>query len=175
MGKIKYNLSKKNFILHDSFNKALSKQEFELAKESYLDLIEQNKYAIKKSDSIYELITNIKRAPEKIGPYQNISFFEALNRIGSDLVLLSGATYLFDGGLKGINPKSIHLRMGTTHGFDFEVNTKDGKLIYGEAYNAAESFCKEKMRQAIHKLIDKNGEEGIVFVNKGVKKYNRSI
>jgi len=133
----------------------------------------ENKYAIKNADTIYDLIDNIKRTPEKVGPYKDISVFEALNRIGSDLVLLSGATLLFNGEIKGIVPKNIHLKMGTTHGFDFEVILKDDKKILGEAFNAAESFCKFKMRQAIHKLIDKNpdvnSKEGIVFINAEVK------
>jgi len=166
-------MEKDNFILYDSFNKALSKDEFEQAKAAYLSLLTENKYAIKNADTIYDLIDNIKRTPEKVGPYKNISVFEALNRIGSDLVLLSGATILFKNEVEGIEPQKIHLKMGTTHGFDFEVILKDNKKIFGEAFNAAESFCKFKMRQAIHKLIDKNpdvnAKEGIVFINAEVK------
>lgn len=165
-------MNKDNFLLYDNFNKALSEQEFELAKAAYMNLLAENKYCMKETHTIYELIESIKRTPEKIGPYQNISVFEALNRIGSDLVLLSGATQLFKEELKGIKPQSIHLKMGSTRGFDFEVFLNDKKVIYGEAFNAAESFCKEKMRQAIIKLIDnKDGKtnSAIVFVNDDVK------
>jgi hypothetical protein len=166
-------MSKENFILHDYFNVALSKEQFEKAKDAYLNALNEYKYAITNADSIYDLIENIKRIPSKIGPYQNISVFEALNRIGSDLVLLSGASALFSNKLEGIKPEKIHLKMGTTHGFDFEVFLNDNKIIYGEAFNAAASFCKPKMRQAIHKLIDQNPDtnatEAIVFVNKDVE------
>lgn len=164
-------MKKDIFILQDFFNKSLSKKEFEIAKTSYLKSLEENNYSIQKTSNIYDLINSIKRTPEKVGPYQNISVFEALNRIGSDLVLLSGAEMLFRGDLEGINPKSIHLKMGTTHGFDFEVVLEDDKVIYGEAFNAAKSFCKQKMRQAIHKLIDKNpdAKDCIIFVNEEVK------
>jgi len=162
-------MSKDNFILHDIFNIPLSKKEFEVAKKSYLKTLEENNYSIKNASNIYELINNIKRTPQKVGPYQNISVFEALNRIGSDLVLLSGATALFNNKLEGIKPEKIHLKMGTTHGFDFEVFLKNGKVVYGEAFNAAESFCKHKMRQAIHKLTANNAKEGIIFVNEAVK------
>lgn len=162
-------MNKDNFILHNIFNSPLSGDEFEGAKIAYLKTLEENNYSIKKASNIYELINNIKRTPEKVGPYCNISVFEALNRIGSDLVLLSGTAKLFQEEVEGIKPIKIHLKMGTTHGFDFEVFLNDDKVIYGEAFNAAESFCKHKMRQAIHKLIDTNATEAIVFVNKDVE------
>lgn len=119
------------------------------------------------------MIQFVKRHKQQVGPYIKISVFEALNRIGSDLVLLSGATKLFNGELDGIKPETIQLRMGAIRGFDFEVTLKNKKVLYGEAFNAAESFCKEKMRQTIHKLIDDNpdkkAKEGIVFINEEVK------
>ncbi len=162
-----------NFILHDTFNKPLLKNELAEATLLYLNLLKENKYAIKNSSTIYELIESIKRTPENIGPYQHISVFEALNRIGSDLVLLSGAAELF---VKGINRKEIqkiHLKMGNIRGFDLEVFLTDGNVIYGEAFNASPSFCKEKMRQAIIKLMDqnpdKNASEVIVFINEEVE------
>lgn len=166
-------MKKENFILHEHFNRALSIEKFDEAKKAYLNSLEINKYAIKDANDIYELIDKIKRTPEKVGPYQNISVFEALNRIGSDLVLLAGATELFKKTSK-IAVDKIELKMGNTHGFDFEVSIGE-KVIYGEAFNAAESFCKSKMRDAIHKLIDinpdKNATEAIVFINEEVKHF----
>jgi hypothetical protein len=167
-------MSKENFILHELFNEPLTKEQFEIAKLQFFKLLKENKYAIKNADTIYELIDNIKRTPEKVGPYQNISVFEALNRIGSDLVLLSGAAKLFNNETDFLVNK-IHLKMGNTKGFDFEVTLNDGKIIYGEAFNAAESFCKHKMRQAIDKLIDKNpddkAKDAIVFINQEVQNF----
>ncbi len=139
------------------------------ARIAYLQSLEQNKYAIKHTATIYELIDSVKRSPEKIGPYQNISVFEALNRIGSDLVLLAGATKLFAGEIPTIKPEKIHLKMGTTHGFDFEVHVKDSKPIKGEAFNAALTFCGQKMRQAIHKLLKEEAEEAIIFINESAR------
>lgn len=166
-------MNKENFILNDIFNVPLSKVEFLKAKDAYLNALRENQFSIQKSSDIYDLIRKIKRSPERIGPYQNISVFEALNRIGSDLILLSGAEKLFNGDEPKINPKTIELRMGNTHGFDFVVNLGKNKEIYGEAFNAATSFCKQKMRQAIHKLIDKNPDKrakaGIVFINEEVR------
>ena len=166
-------MNKENFLLYKQFKDPISKDDFLIAKQLYLDALEENPYAMIKHKDIYELITNIKRSPGKIGPYQDISVFEALNRIGSDLVLLSGTTKIFNGDTEINVPAKIQLRMGNTHGFDFEVHTKSKGKIYGEAFNAAESFCKSKMRDAIHKLMknnpDKKAKHAIVFINQEVE------
>ena len=163
-------MSKDKFLLHEEFKNPLNKAEFIEAKKLYLEFITKNEYEIKATKDIFQLIQNIKRSPEKIGPYQIMSVFEALNRIGSDLVLLSGAEKLF---ASEIPPEKILLRMGNNQGFDFEVFYKGDKVIYGEAFNAAESFCKHKMRQAIDKLVDKNPDEkatsAIIFINEEMK------
>ncbi len=165
-------MTKEKFLLHEEFSKPLNKNEFNEAKKKYMDLIKKHPYSIKETNGIFELIQSVKRNPEKIGPYKDISVFEALNRIGTDLVLLAGATNLFNSELTEITPKKIKLNMGTIRGFDFIVEITGNKYIYGEAFNAAESFCNEKMRQAIHKLTD-NPENytnsAIVFVNIEVK------
>jgi len=163
-------MSKDKFLLHEKFKNPLNKEEFIEAKKLYLEFITTNEYEIKATKDIFQLIQNIKRSPEKIGPYQNMSVFEALNRIGSDLVLLSGAEKLFT---SEIPPENILLRMGNTQGFDFEVLYKGNKKVYGEAFNAAKSFCKHKMRQAIDKLVDKNPDKkatsAIIFINEEMK------
>ena len=165
-------MSKEKFLLHDNFKDPLNKAEFIAAKKLYRQSITDNEYEIKATKDIFQLIQNIKRSPEKIGPYQHMSIFEALNRIGSDLVLLSGAEKLFTSENQ---PQKILLRMGNTKGFDFEVFYKDDEVVYGEAFNAAESFCKHKMRQAIHKLIDYNPDEkanlAFIFINEEMKDF----
>ncbi len=168
-------MSKENFILHEIFDKSLFQDEFEIAKNEYLKSLKNNKYTIEKAENIYELIQNIKRSPRNIGPYRNISVFEALNRIGTDLVLLAGVEKLFNNEISTITPKNIKLNMGTTHGFDFIVDTKDNQKINGEAFNAAESFCKYKLRQAIHKFAghknQNNFKSAIVFINEEVRSF----
>lgn len=171
-------MSKNTFLLHNCFEKSLSKKAFEEAKSAYLTLIEKNNYSMKATISIYELIKNVKRSPATIGPYKDISVFEALNRIGSDLVLLEGAEKLFNGEIESIKPKSIELRMGNKHGFDFTVTLDDDSEILGEAFNAAESFCEHKYRQAINKFTDEllkedsnifESKKCILFINQEVK------
>jgi len=165
-------MTEQTFLMHDAFKEPLTKEDFFCKKEEYLNYIENSQHSLISSSNIYNLINLVKREHYTIGPYKNISLFEALNRIGSDLVLLNGAERLFNGEIKGILPDKIKLQMGSNRGFDFEVYAQD-KIIYGEAFNAAESFCKEKMRQAIHKLADKckkdNLQTALIMVNDDVK------
>jgi hypothetical protein len=162
-------MNKDNFLMYANFEKPLSHAEFITAKEKYFEYLELHKPEIKSAETIFELIENVKRSPVEIGPYQKISVFEALNRIGSDLVLLDGTEKLFTKEDLEINkPSKVLLRMSTIKGYDFEVYFKDQRPIYGEAFNASPSFCNTKMRQAIDKFIKDGKEAGIVFVNEEV-------
>jgi hypothetical protein len=162
-------MNKENFLMYDDFINLLTHNEFILAREKYFYYLGKNKPKIENSENIFKLIENVKRSPVEIGPYQKISVFEALNRIGSDLVLLAGAEKLFIEGISGKKPSKILLRMSTIRGYDYEAHFENKMVIYGEAFNASPSFCNEKMRQAIKKHIDDKKKEGVVFVNEEVK------
>jgi hypothetical protein len=162
-------MSKENFILHDEFSKPLIEKDFIKAKKEYIEYLKKYPFSIKDAKDIFDLIQNVKRSPQDIGPYKNISVFEALNRIGTDLVLLSGAAIMFNGDkYPSIKLRTIKLNMGTTRGIDCIIETMDNRVIFGEAFNAAKSFCKEKMRQAIHslaKVTNKPPCEAFIFIN----------
>ena len=143
----------KKFLLSKVFDEPLNFQEFREAKIRYCEFIQENKFSMPETDNLLEIINTIKRTPDVIGPYKDLTPFEALNRIGSDLVLLAGAEGLFQQKVSTIKPKKIHLMMGNKAGFDLEIHTAE-EIIYGEAFNAAESFWKAKMRSSIHKLLD---------------------
>jgi hypothetical protein len=161
-------MNKDNFLMYKDFENPLSHAEFITAKGKYFEYLKDNKPEIKSAETIFDLIENVKRSPVEIGPYQKISVFEALNRIGSDLVLLDGTEKLFTEGLEKNIPSKVLLRMSTIKGYDFEVHFEDKRIIYGEAFNASLSFCNTKMRQAIDKFIQNGEEAGIVFVNEEV-------
>lgn len=158
------------FLLNDEFKGFLKPEELRKNTKKYLTLMKKHTFSISSDCSLFELINEVKRTPSNVGPYHEISLFEALNRIASDLVLLKGASMLFNDSQYGdIGAKAIRLRMGTTHGFDFEVKTRTG-LIMGEAFNAAPSFCRIKHRQAVKKLKeDGTSQAGIIFSNVEVK------
>jgi hypothetical protein len=161
-------MNKENFLMYEDFENPLSYDDFITAKEKYFEYLKRNKPEIKSAQTIFDLIENVKRSPVEIGPYQNISVFEALNRIGSDLVLLDGTEKLFKDGVVKNKPSKVLLRMSTIKGYDFEVHFENQPTIYGEAFNASPSFCNTKMRQAIDKFIKDGKEAGIVFVNEEV-------
>lgn len=165
----------KTFTLHDYFNDYLDQNDFCKAKDKYRDSIRQNCFSMAENRNLVELIKRIKRTPDEIGPYHNLTPFEALNRIGSDLVLLAGADQLFNNKIPSIKPEKILLKMGNKAGYDVEIKTETG-TIYGEAFNAAESFCKVKMRQSIDKLLDgersmdvKKEGQTVIFYNADIK------
>lgn len=141
-----------NFTLHEYFCKPLTYAKFKIAKQKYFESIESNDFRLSTSANIREIIQSVKRENCAIGPYQSLSVFEILNRIGSDLVLLSGVEKLFQHEIAVIKPVTILICMGNIAGFDLVIKTEDGEIINGEAFNAAKSFCKIKMRHSITKL-----------------------
>lgn len=92
------------------------------------------------------MIHYFKRTKDKgnsIGPYSNITVFEAANRIASDLVIINGVIKLIEQNTEPAN-STITLRLGNKHvrdKGDFTINKKEGK-----AFNVASSFYKVKLR-----------------------------
>ena len=90
--------------------------------------------------------------PVKIGPYENITPFEAANRIASDLVIIKGLLQLII--QEKISSKATFtLRLGTKHEKqkgDFSIKTNRG-CYEGEAFNVAPSFYKDKLNQTLSK------------------------
>ena len=164
--------AEENFTLYHEFNQPLNKEQFEGAKKTYLESL-KNISSPKYNGSIANLIKQVKRKKDtEIGPYKNLSYFEVLNRIASDLVILEGARMVFNGEVKKIDiPEKITLKLGNQGGADVEIEFADGSKIFGEGFNASESLAKPKMRKSIQIIIDKINsdnslkKEGVVFYN----------
>ena len=161
------------FTLHEYFCQPLTYAEFQIAKQKYFESIDNNNFRLSASGNVREIIQSVKRENCSIGPYQNLSVFEILNRIGSDLVLLSGVEKLFRHEIATIKPLTILICMGNIAGFDLIIKTEDGEIINGEAFNAAMSFCKKKMRHTIAKLLKPHNvqttKRAVILVNSDVK------
>ncbi|KAF2082095.1 hypothetical protein [Flavobacterium sharifuzzamanii] len=135
----------------------LNYEELNIFKTNYLKLLTDNPFPVVPNlGSHYEMITFLKRKdesnPVKIGVYENISPFEAANRIASDLVILNGLLQLIAANNE-IKDAKFTLRLGTTHHVgkgDFTIKIKDEEFE-GEAFNAAPSFLKQKMRKTLKK------------------------
>jgi hypothetical protein len=166
---------KSKFILHDLFHEPMNYEQFKHAKEQYLlSITDHPLEKLDHSDTV-DLIKMTKRTLGKIGPYRSLTVFESLNRIASDLVLLSGAEKLFENEIKDIGPKEICLKMGNIAGYDIIIETTNGDIIYGEAFNSAPSFCKTKMRDSINKLITGDKSEEVLSKNKAVIICNKDV
>jgi hypothetical protein len=173
LGKMKKNNKKAVFELSEYFDYPLTKTEFKIAKQLYIEKITNSSFSFSPTSNIIELLKLVKRNEVEIGPYKGLTVFESLNRIGSDLVLLTGAERLFNNEIEGIYPETIELKLGNKAGFDIVVKTMDGKTIYGEGYNVAKSFCKFKTRQTIDKFEKsdnvKSSKKAIILINKDVE------
>jgi hypothetical protein len=148
----------------------LTYEELKKFKATYLKLLIDNPFPIfPNSGSHYEMIIFLKRKDEnkplKIGVYENISPFEAANRIASDLVILNGLLQLTTIN-EEIKDAKFTLRLGTTHQIgkgDFTIKIND-KEFEGEAFNVAPSFLKQKMRKTLKKW-EASTSLGYILVN----------
>lgn len=144
-------------------------------KEKYFGFLNDNPFPTPPNTGAYfEMIHYLKRKdinnPQKIGPYQNITIFEAANRIASDLVIINGIIQLVqDNPL--LENACFTLRLGILHEKgkgDFTIHFED-EDFEGEAFNVAPSFLNVKLRNTISKWNkDENvGKLKYILVNDG--------
>lgn len=103
------------------------------------------------------LLHALKRDRVGHGPYANVSFFEAANRIMSDLVILHGVRWLLE--TRSLPFESYRVEYGNEdrNGFDL-IATNGESRLYGEAFNVAPSFFQTKKAGALKKLRIKGAE-----------------
>jgi hypothetical protein len=169
-------MSKVDFLIEASNN--IDIVGLQNLKIRYFDLLHKNEFPKNpvKVD-FYSMINFLKRRDEKnpisIGPYYNISPFEAVNRIASDLVIINGLLQLARNG--EFRTARFTLRLGTTHvkdKGDFTISL-NGQELEGEAFNVAPSFLKAKLSKTLTKwrkigglqyiLINADAFEGVVI------------
>ncbi len=99
------------------------------------------------------LLTKIKREKIKLGPYPNVTLFEAANRIMSDLTILLGVKKLLQGEITEIDFNKYLIELGNedNNGFDITASNNEYKLI-GEGFNVAKSFFQPKKTSALKKM-----------------------
>lgn len=128
-----------------------------MLQEEYHSLLRENMFQPPpKSGECLEMIHYLKRKdednPVKIGVYENITPFEAANRIASDLVIIKGLIQLISEDKMSSTAK-FTFRLGTKHEKekgDFSIVTNKG-CFEGEAFNVAPSFYKDKLNQTLSK------------------------
>lgn len=168
-------LKKQNkFILWDDFLKPLDRLEFKKARRKYLQCLVFDSLPIL-SKNVYDLVEIVKRIPHSIGPYRDISFFESINRIASDLVVIAAGDYLFKKG----NVDAIEFRLSTRHGYDLIISNSDGTKSCGEAFNTSPGHGGNKVRATVESLSskEKKSKDGLlkdyktkyIFINSSMK------
>ncbi len=170
-------MAKVEFLLKSKLEQ-ITISELKILKEEYFNLLELNKFPKPPiSGNAVEMIHYFKRKDEinpiSIGPYKNITPFEAANRIASDLVIINGLLKLVEENK--IENALFTLLLGTTHikeKGDFTIKKGDNEWE-GEAFNVATSFLNAKLQKTKSKwkdnpklkyiLINAEAFEGVIF------------
>jgi hypothetical protein len=136
-------------------------------KSEYLGFIKGNPFPVPPSSGdVIDMIFYLKRKNQKnvntIGPYKNITVFEAANRIASDLVIIYGLIQMIENE-KALRNCEVSLKLGTKHvegEGDFLINGK-----HGEAFNVANSYYPTKLAKTISNWDKKPGKLHYILVN----------
>ena len=97
------------------------------------------------------LLHSVKRDVLGHGPYPNVTFFEASNRIMSDLVILYGIEYLLRSKHFPFTEYKVEFGNENRNNFDIQALSSNESLV-GEAFNVAPSFFQGKKSHALKKL-----------------------
>ena len=103
------------------------------------------------------LLLSIKRGCVGHGPYPNVTFFEAANRIMSDLVILHGVAGLLKQDKFPFKEYKVEFGNENHNDFDLQASSSTDFLI-GEAFNVAPSFFQGKKSHALKKLKNKGSK-----------------
>lgn len=154
-------------IFSEKIKKGLNKKELEDLNVNYLESLERFPFPKIQDWSYQSVIKELKRDLKKqIGPYTDLTIFEAANRIATDLTLIRGILQMFSDGIIGIED-NVEIQMGTMQGKgkgDFIVcsgnETEKGR---GESFNVASSFFTSKMNRTLRSWKDNSSLKYIVF------------
>jgi hypothetical protein len=117
-----------------------------------------------KAKSHTSTLYKLKRESYNIGPYTNISIFEAANRIATDLTMFDGVLALIKKDKKLGN--KVMLRFGSKHENgrgDFTFLLKNGEEVEGECFDVAASFFKSKLYKTLKKWEGNDKFRYLVF------------
>jgi len=118
----------------------------------YKDSINSIPFSINSND-ILSFLTSIKREKLKVGPYPEVSLFEAANRIMTDLTILFGVKYLLNGAILELDFAEYTVEFGNENKNDHDLMACNGrKRLIGEAFNVSESYFYTKKSFALKKL-----------------------
>ena len=106
------------------------------------------------------LLQLLKRQPiEKTSYYSEVSYFEAANRIMTDMVILYGVKWLLRNGSFEFKSYTVEFGNENKRTHDIESEKSGSKQLVGEAFNVAPSFFQGKKSKMLNKLRSKTDAE----------------
>jgi len=117
------------------------------------------------SKSPVELFKKIKRKKIKLGPYPNVTLFEAANRIMSDLTILLGIKKLLSGEIAEMDFSKYLIELGSEDNNNFDITASNYEYdLIGEGFNVAKSFFGSKKSSALKKMRKYESNKNILLL-----------
>ncbi len=132
--------------------------------KDYLKLMDSIPVTVE-ADTIFELLSKIKRHTIGSGPYPNVSLFEAANRIMTDLTILYGVKELLDGKIPEIRFDEYKVEFGNEHNNEHDIEAADStKRLVGEAFNVAATFFQTKKAASLKKMREDGDKSKMILL-----------
>jgi len=150
--------------IRENLQEYLKRASIQRLERKYLTYFKKNPFPNLRHKSIPEILNKLKRLKYNIGPYENITVFEASNRIATDLTLFKGIEKLF--AMNEIPKDSkVLIQLGNMQmkgKGDFSVK---GKILdlEGEVFDTAPSFFNNKLYKVLAKWKDNPNLRFIIF------------
>ncbi len=117
------------------------------------------------SNNVFNFLTKIKRRKLNLGPYPDVTLFEAANRIMTDLTMLYGIKELLNGKIPDIKFEEYIVEFGNenNNSNDIIASNENYELI-GESFNVSKSFFQTKKTSALKKMRNQKSEKKIILL-----------
>ncbi|MGO9336127.1 MAG: hypothetical protein ACLPLR_01635 [Terriglobales bacterium] len=146
-----------------NFERTISKANAAHLIETYLASVERIENSLG-DHKVLDLLKVLKRNHIGAGPYPCVTWFEASNRILSDLVILYGVKWLLDNEVFPFEQYVVEYGNEDENGFDIRAEG-EGKALVGEAFNVAPSFFQGKKNSMRKKLAESRADFKILMFN----------
>lgn len=138
----------------EDISRSLTKHNISSTIESYLNLLREFPSELK-GDNIIGKLHHLKRDHLESGPYTGVTYFEAANRIMTDLVILYGSQDILLDDDEFRNVVRLDVDFGNEENGEHDVigyNQKDEVILVAEAFNTAPSFFQVKKGKSVKRL-----------------------
>ncbi len=144
--------------------KILNDTNIDNAIKSYHGYIKSIPLNFTESD-LMSLLLKLKREPINTGPYPHVTFFEAANRIMTDLTILYGIKELLEGRVEALMFDYYEVEYGNENQNAHDITAKNSSQeLKGEAFNVSKSFFQGKKHSSLRKLRGKQQDNDLILL-----------